>query len=50
MFPTPLKDNKLLRLNGLSPSERAQVNRSTQLPYFRRFPNSKFLSQERRRI
>ena len=51
MFPTPSKDNKLLMFNpSSSPSDRNQANRSTQLPYFKRFPNSKFLSQERKRI
>lgn len=51
MFPTPLKDNKQIMAHPMnSPSDRNHINRSTQLPYFRRFPNSKFLSQERKRI
>jgi hypothetical protein len=28
-----------------SPSDKIQLNRFTQLPYFKRFPNNKFLSQ-----
>jgi hypothetical protein len=46
MFPTPLRDNKQIIFNpSFSPSDRGLGNRLTQLPYFKRFPNSKFLSQ-----
>lgn len=46
MFPTPSRDIKQNVFNPpFSPSDRGQLNRFTQLPYFKRFPNSKFLSQ-----
>lgn len=51
MFPTPSRDNRQLMFNpSASPLDKGQTNRLTQLPYFKRFPNSKFLSQERKRI
>ena len=33
-----------------SPNNVRGNNKSTYLPYFKRFPNSKFLSQEKKRI
>lgn len=46
MFPTPIRDNRQLMFNpSFSPTDKNHPNRSTQLPYFKRFPNSKFLSQ-----
>ena len=48
MFPNPShnKDNKPLLINiANSPSDNHARNRSTLLPYFKRFPNSKFFSQ-----
>lgn len=51
MFPTPSRDNRQLIFNpSASPLDKGQTNRLTQLPYFKRFPNSKFLSQERKRL
>lgn len=46
MFPIPSQNIKQNIFNPpFSPSDRRQLNRFTQLPYFKRFPNSKFLSQ-----
>lgn len=51
MFPTPIRDNRQLVFNpSNSPSDRNQINRFSQLPYFKRFPNSKFMSQDRKRL
>jgi hypothetical protein len=49
MFPSASKDNKILLPTYLSPKEQRDSNKSTYLPYFKRFPNHKFLSQERKR-
>ena len=48
MFPTTTKDNRL-RFGRPSPKAARDPNRSAYLPYFKRFPNQKFHSQERRR-
>jgi hypothetical protein len=44
MFPSTTKDGHA----NASPKHR-EANRSTYLPYFKRFPNQRFLSHERRK-
>jgi hypothetical protein len=46
MFPATTKDGR----SGISGSPKnREGNRSTYLPYFKRFPNQRFLSHDRKR-
>jgi len=47
MFPNTTKYRKpmlILESKDRSPKDRLEINKSTHLPYFKRFPNSKFQS------
>lgn len=48
MFPATNKEPRLILLQP-SPKYSREANKSTYLPYFKRFPNQKFHSQEKRR-
>jgi hypothetical protein len=47
MFPATNKERQLLLQP--SPKHSRDANKSTYLPYFKRFPHQKFHSQEKRR-
>lgn len=49
MFPSPSKEGRPAQIVAISPKHVRENNRSTYLPYFKRFPNHKFHSQERSR-
>lgn len=48
MFPATIKEPRQMLLQP-SPKYSRDANKSTYLPYFKRFPNQKFHSQEKRR-
>lgn len=48
MFPSTNKDIRQMLLQP-SPKYSRDANKSTYLPYFKRFPHQKFLSQEKKR-
>ena len=50
MFPSPIKVHQPFAFNPSPTLERSSINRSAHLPYFKRFPNQKYLSQERQRV
>ena len=50
MFPSPNRDHRLLVFNPSPSIERSNINKSAHLPYFKRFPHNKYLSQERARL
>lgn len=49
MFPSPNRDKKKSIYNLSPVVEHAQSNKLSHFPYFKRFPNNQFLSQERQR-
>jgi hypothetical protein len=48
MFPSTYVDSRQL-IAGPSPKHLREGNKSTYLPYFKRFPHQKFMSQEKKR-
>lgn len=48
MFPATNKEQRQMLLQP-SPKYSRDAHKSTYLPYFKRFPNQKFHSQERKR-
>ena len=48
MCPSANKDYRQI-LFGSSPKYSRDANKSTYLPYFKRFPHQKFMSQEKKR-
>jgi len=49
MFPATNKDFRQVLLQP-SPKYSRDVNKSTYLPYYKRLPHQKYLSQERKRF